>query len=66
MQAIINGFKRAIGTDYLALLSFDDFARHYQWFVKTLQVIAASHPLSYAAILARRGSCTCVSAQMPD
>ena len=63
MQAIINGFKRAIGTDYLALLSFDEFARHYQWFVKTLQVIAS--PLMRRS-QPRHGTCTCVSPQMPD
>jgi len=38
VQAIIYGFKKAVGADDLTQLSFTDFARHYQWLVKTLKV----------------------------
>lgn len=42
IQAVVNGFKRALGREDVSFLSFADFAVHYQWLLKTLQVI--SHP----------------------
>lgn len=38
VQAIIDGFKRALSQDALPLLAFEDFTLHYQWLAKTLQV----------------------------
>ena len=38
MQAIAYGFKKASGKAEIAQIPFSDFARQYQWFVKTLKV----------------------------
>lgn len=42
VQAIAYGFKKAIGKGSLSQIAFTDFARQYQWLVKTLKAMALS------------------------
>ena len=48
IQAVITGFKRALGRDALVKIPFLGFAKQYQWLVKTLKV-----SLIYAAFGSR-------------
>ena len=38
IQAVVTGFKRALNKSNLTSISFSDFAKQFQWLVKTLKV----------------------------
>lgn len=38
IQAVVTGFKRALNKSNLTSITFSDFAKQFQWLIKTLKV----------------------------
>ena len=47
-QAVVTGFKRALHQGNLTSISFSDFAKQFQWLVKTLKVGSVDPSWSHA------------------
>lgn len=48
IQAIVTGFKRALNKSALTSISFSDFAKQFQWLIKTLKVKSRSYSTHHA------------------
>ncbi len=48
VRSLISGLAEALQTQDLAMISFAKFARGYQWFVRTLEMMLSRHDGSTA------------------